>query len=254
MLAKNTRMPATIAAALITGLLVALWLALMPGPAKAANDRLEAIASEPVSRLQLQSIVCHQTEDSAGEDEPYIKVGGAKVWEGDLNDGESANLTQVPQISFQGNAILSLFDGDNPPLDPDDPLGSVEVSFTGGTPVTKAFTGDGAFYEITYVVHQDVPPPNNPPVINPLKPAPGSAIRDRTPLIAAKVSDAETELAQSNITLRVDGNVRSFAYDAANDKLLRQSNRLAFGKHTVSITATDGLANTTRTWRFKVVR
>ncbi len=66
-----------------------------------------------------------------------------------------------------------------------------------------------------------------------MKPAPGSAIRDRTPLIAATVSDADTELAQSNMRLFVDGRARAFSYNADTDRLSRLSNRLAYGRHTV---------------------
>jgi len=96
---------------------------------------------------------------------------------------------------------------------------------------------------------------NTPPKIISPKPAPGSAIRDRTPVISAVVRDAETELIQSNITLKVDGSIKSFAYDAVRDKLIRQSSKLAFGKHTVNIKATDGQGETTtRIWTFKVVR
>jgi|SRR5215207_2627517 len=96
---------------------------------------------------------------------------------------------------------------------------------------------------------------NTPPKIISPKPAPGSAIRDRTPVISAVVRDTETDLTQSNITLKVDGSVKPFAYDAVRDKLLRQSSKLAFGKHTVNIKATDGQGETTtRIWTFKVVR
>ena len=96
---------------------------------------------------------------------------------------------------------------------------------------------------------------NLAPTITSPKPALGSTTRDRTPLISAVVKDAETDLTQSNITLKVDGNVKTFAYDTVSDKLLRQSNKLALGKHTVSTTATDGQGQaTTKTWSFKVVR
>ena len=95
---------------------------------------------------------------------------------------------------------------------------------------------------------------NMPPTISSLKPAPGSATHDRTPHISAVVRDAETELTQSNITLKVDGSVKSFAYDGVRDRLVRQSNKLAYGKHTVSVKATDGQETTTRIWSFKVVR
>lgn len=95
---------------------------------------------------------------------------------------------------------------------------------------------------------------NTPPTITSPKPAPGSVIRNRMPVISAVVRDAQTELTQGSITLKVDGSVKSFAYDPVSDKLVRQGRKLAYGKHTVSITATDGQANATRTWSFKVVR
>jgi hypothetical protein len=93
---------------------------------------------------------------------------------------------------------------------------------------------------------------NTPPEIGPVKPT--GKIRDRTPLIEATVKDAQTDLTQSHITLKVDGAVKTFAYDAAGDKLVRQSNKLAFGKHKVSVEATDGQETTTRIWSFKVAR
>jgi hypothetical protein len=88
-----------------------------------------------------------------------------------------------------------------------------------------------------------------------VKPAPGSAIRDRTPLIAATVSDADTELAQSNMRLFVDGRARAFSHNAADtDRLSRLSNRLAYGTHTVRIEATDGELRASKSWNFRIVR
>lgn len=100
------------------------------------------------------------------------------------------------------------------------------------------------------------PPDTDPPTIGPpVKPAPGSNIRDRTPLISAVVRDAQTDLTQGNIKLTVDGRAKGFAYDAVRDKLVYQSNKLAYGKHTVRITATDAAGNrANKTWSFKVVR
>jgi hypothetical protein len=87
-----------------------------------------------------------------------------------------------------------------------------------------------------------------------VKPAPGSAICDRTPLIAATVSDADTELAQSNMRLFVDGRARAFSYNADTDRLSRLSNRLAYGRHTVRIEATDGELRASKSWNFRIVR
>jgi len=101
------------------------------------------------------------------------------------------------------------------------------------------------------------PQPNNaPPTIDPVKPAPGSKIHNRSPLIAAKVSDAETDLAQSNIMLFVDGKpITNFSYDAATDRLSYRSGKLAYGRHTVKVEATDASAHKgENTWTFKVVK
>lgn len=333
MLAKNTGMSvATIAAALITGLLMALLLALMPAPAQAQSGDV----------LRLISIKCIDRED-AGDDEAGIKVDGAIVWghgETNMTNGNVVNLSSISVPLSGQSAQVQLWEWDDGHIDQHDLLGEFSAEYTDGTERTKVISFNSTFssavYEIKYVVERppDTPPEtaidsgptgtifgnqaifefhaNEPstfqckldggvfepcsspkvysglafgphsfevraidsagqvdptpasrswtaqqnlaPTITSPKPALGSTTRDRTPLISAVVKDAETELTQGNITLKVDGSVKSFAYDAVSDKLLRESSKLALGKHTVSITATDGLVNTTKTWSFKVVR
>ncbi|MGI8909597.1 MAG: CSLREA domain-containing protein [Rubrobacteraceae bacterium] len=93
-----------------------------------------------------------------------------------------------------------------------------------------------------------------PRITNP-HPKPGSKVKTRKPAISATVRDAQTNLAKSNIKLFVDGRARSFSYNAATDRLIRRSNKLSFGKHTVRIVATDAQGlKATRNWSFKVVR
>ena len=94
------------------------------------------------------------------------------------------------------------------------------------------------------------------PRVSSPRPAPGGSTRDRTPNIAATVTDAETELRQGSIKLSLDGNPRSgFSYDAARDRLTYTPSRLAYGRHTAEIVAEDDAGNvTTYTWGFKVVR
>ena len=110
--------------------------------------------------------------------------------------------------------------------------------------------GGGQYTLYLHVERVDIPPTITAP-----RPSPGSQIKDRTPLIGATVRDAQTDLAQGNINLYVDGRAKSFSYNAATDRLTYQSGRLAFGGHTVKVEATDasrlkgGL-----TWGFKVVR
>jgi thermitase len=88
------------------------------------------------------------------------------------------------------------------------------------------------------------------------RPAPGGSTKDRTPNIAATVTDAETELQQGSIKLSLDGNRRdNFSYDAGTDRLTYTPPRLAFGRHVVKVVAEDAAGNvTTYTWGFKVVR
>ena len=84
-----------------------------------------------------------------------------------------------------------------------------------------------------------------------------SRTRDRTPRIAATVSDDRAELTQGDITFALDGRDRAgaFAYDAGTDRLVYDSARLSTGQHTIKITATDAAGNTaTETKTFKVVR
>ncbi len=88
------------------------------------------------------------------------------------------------------------------------------------------------------------------------RPAPGGSTRDRTPNVAATVTDAETELRQDSIRFSLDGNTRdNFSYDAGTDRLTYTPPRLAFGRHKVEVVAEDDAGNvTTYTWGFKVVR
>ena len=118
---------------------------------------------------------------------------------------------------------------------------------------------NGGSYTANIQVFRDVPvQPNTAPTVSSLRPVPGSTTHDRTPLIRAKVSDAETNLGSGNISLQVDGQVKSFSYDPSTDLLIRPSNRLSYGRHQVQIVANDGQAptpgSTTRSWSFKIVR
>jgi len=101
-----------------------------------------------------------------------------------------------------------------------------------------------------------VEPANTKPIISDVSPAAGSATRDRTPTIKAKVRDAQTELRTGDITLYVAGNqIRrtSFSYNVATDRLSYASNRLARAKHRVTIIARDaqGLVGS-KIWSFGV--
>lgn len=95
------------------------------------------------------------------------------------------------------------------------------------------------------------PAPAMPQVTN-LKPAAGSATRDRTPLVTALVRDSRTNLQTSQIKVYVDGRKVKSSYSAATDRLRAQLPSLRPGKHTVKVTATDGRLPTTVSSRFTV--
>jgi hypothetical protein len=259
MLTKSTRVPAaTVAMALIAGIMVALWVALMPAPAKA----------QPGDVLKLQSIKCLKiTGDEGGLvgdfiDEPYIKVDGVEVWSGRsdplrMKEGDVRNLSGVSATLSGQSARVQLWESDPGFFNsPDDGPAEFFADYTGGNERTQTFALNGGVYEITYVVTRPPIVVNTPPeIVAPVKPAPGSRTRDRTPLISAVVRDAETDLNQSHISLAVDGAPKPFfSYNAATDTVTYQSGRLSYGRHTVTVRATDGQLNDEKNWSFKVVK
>ncbi len=92
------------------------------------------------------------------------------------------------------------------------------------------------------------------PTITNLRPAPGSKIRDRTPIIAATVRDNQANLARSNIRLYVDGQRKTnFSYDPSTDRLVYTSGKLSAGGHKVKIVARDAQSKAaTRSWGFRI--
>jgi hypothetical protein len=257
MFVKNTSMSvATVTVALITGIMMALLVALMPAtPAKAQSGDV----------LRLLSIKCLDITDDEGGlvgdfiDEPYIKVDGAEVWSGRsdplrMKNGDVRNLSGVSATLSGQSARVQLWESDPGFFNqPDDGPAEFFAEYTGGDERTRTLTLNGGVYEIKYVV--DRPSPNTPPTIDSVKPAPGSRTRDRTPLISAVVRDAQTELTQGNITLEVDGVSKPFfTYDATIDRLTYQSGRLSYGLHTVRMEATDGQLMTPKSWSFKVIK
>ena len=97
--------------------------------------------------------------------------------------------------------------------------------------------------------------PNTRPTVSAPRPAPGSKVRDTTPLLSAAVTDNETDLQTSDVELYVDGRSKAFSYSQATDKLTHKSAKLKPGSHTVKVVAKDdGGLTTKKSWNFKVVR
>jgi hypothetical protein len=163
MLAKNTRASvATVAVALITGLVVALWVALMPAPAQAqAGDE-----------LQLLKLKAENLEDpdwfpfTDNQDEVSIKVDGKHMGLWHMKQGQIVNRVDAgvpPQPLLERNAEVQLWEaGGGHKANPDVLLGEFLVEYTDGTDKTQEIKlGNGEVrYEITYVVNR--PEPTNP--------------------------------------------------------------------------------------------
>ena len=100
---------------------------------------------------------------------------------------------------------------------------------------------------------------NSAPTITRVRPAPDAETRDRTPAIAATVSDKQTNLAEAHITLSLDGNAvsrRAFSYHRTTDRLSYTPSRdLSFGRHAVKIIARDEMGlRAIKSWSFRIVR
>jgi hypothetical protein len=266
MLVKNTRASvATVAVALITGLMVALWVALMAAPAHALCK--DGPPCNPNSEGVTELTQCSDNKDNDGDE---LKDYGT----GANNDPGCASLLDDSEDP------LNPATGTTPPATGTTPPATgTTPPATGTTPPATGTTnpkqcedgkdndGDG---KIDFGTGANNDPgcdsltddtentdPNTPPKIDPIKPVPGSKIRNRRPLIAAKVSDAETDLPdRSHIHLYVDGNrITNISYDTATDRLRYRSGKLKRGKHTVMIRAWDSVHTMgENTWNFKVVR
>jgi hypothetical protein len=112
----------------------------------------------------------------------------------------------------------------------------------------QALFTDAEVVRLAQVLRLDVYPPsitNNSPT---------GTIASRTPTMAARVSDKETNLAAANIRLFVDGSRKSgFAYDRTRDRLTYKSASLTRTRHTVKIVATDAQGKSAaKSWKFTV--
>jgi hypothetical protein len=314
MLAKNTRgTVATVAVALITGLVVALLVTLMPAPAQASSGPNPIIDPEPVrecndskdndndGKIDLRDPGCATSLDNSETDPTTPPPSQLKQCEdGKDNDNDGKIDLQDPDCASAADDIEGTDPTTLPPSQPkqcedgkdndndgkidfgtganNDPGCESKTDDTENTdpPITnpqpkqcedgkdndndgKIDFGTGASNDPgceSATDNDEDNQPNTAPTIDPIKPVTGSKIRNRSPLIAAKVSDAETDLTRSNIKLFVDGKpITKFSYDAATDRLSYRSGKLAYGGHKVKVKATDadGLEST-KTWRFKVVK
>lgn len=105
-------------------------------------------------KVYIESLMCNETEDWSGPDEPYLLGNDNRIWgNGSLNNGQSTSVG----VSFTsvGTASIKLYDSDAGSwFDRDDFLGEIVVdsSQLNQGRQTGRFTRDGANYTITYYV------------------------------------------------------------------------------------------------------
>jgi hypothetical protein len=78
--------------------------------------------------LRLLSIECIDQNERT-EDEPYLNFRGRTIWDGDMKQGDTEDLSHLQPLFFNGAAEISLFE-DDPNilwLDPNDHLGTVTI-------------------------------------------------------------------------------------------------------------------------------
>ena len=122
-----------------------------------------------------------------------------------------------------------------------------------GTTYSIAVGDAGGARENTFTISL-TGPSNEPPAITPLKPAPGSRIKQRRPRIKATVIDSATDLSAVDIIdFEIDNaDAPGYSYNTATDTLTYRTARLSRGKHTVRIDATDGAEAAAEIWSFKI--
>jgi hypothetical protein len=164
MLAKNARASvATAVVALITGIMVVLWVTLLPAPAQAQPGdvvRLLSIRAIDITNDEGYRVGPIVIGDEA--DEPYIRVEGAQVWSGQMGNGAFVNLGGIATTMSGANATVQLWERDPGAFNsPDDFLGEFSAEFTGGDERTQTinFRNGEASYQIRYVVDRPPIPP-----------------------------------------------------------------------------------------------
>jgi TolB protein len=100
------------------------------------------------------------------------------------------------------------------------------------------------------------PPDTTKPVISRMSPKNASTITDTTPTIRATVRDDRTNLQKASIRLYVNGvliSPRKWSYSPTTNILVYNSPKLAKGKKTVKVVATDAARNVgTHSWYFRI--
>ena len=193
--------------------------------------------------------------------EPETRLASATVSPADVPPGDSTDLLTVdfdhPPLVRAGEryAILASSQSEfvyglDYHLNDSDPAADI---YPDGGGLIKDDNGWQPYPQLDYIFAIYV---NNRPVVEDPKPAGDAPLTANRPGISARVTDAETDLTESAVSLFVDGRSvgrRAFVYDSGTNRLFYKPRlRLEPGAHTVRVVAADerGLTGTER-WQFK---
>jgi Tol biopolymer transport system component len=196
------------------------------------------------------------SNNSVHDEDPNWAPDGTKIafWRDDFNvyvmNADGSNVTRItpelgtePAWSPDGTKIAFTFASDINTINAD---GSAQTPLTSGGEANQF-----SDWQPTTAA------PNTAPTITDVRPVPGSTTTERTPTIAATVTDQQTNLAKSNLTLLVDDVTilrTAFSYNRSADRMrYTPEKKLSLGSHAVEVIAQDGSGlSTTERWGFKI--
>jgi hypothetical protein len=236
---------------------------LMSTPANSSMTRtLRYLAIDPATGEPSSLLKQTYTIDKAAPTAPSVDLVAASDTGSSSVDNVTSDTTPTFAGTTEAGSSVELFEGTTK-------VGSAKADATGNYSITTssalvdgehpitAQATDAAGNKSAKSAPHSVAVDTTAPVIpsGSLRPLPGSLSSDATPDIKAKVKDAQSNLAKSNIKLSIDTVPAAFNYNRATDLLSATSRALAPGLHNARIVATDAAGNQSiKRWSFKVAR
>jgi TolB protein len=215
------------------------------------NNEIYTMNPDGSNQTNLTNNVAHDEQPDWSPD--GTKIAFTRGFNLFTMNADGTGVTQLTSFSSNGDPAWS----------PD----GTKIAFVGAAPDIHVMNADGSNpTNITNSAANEgrpdwqptTAPINTAPTITNMRPAPGSTTTDRTPTIAATVTDAQTNLAKSNITLTLDGATiprTTYSYNQSTDRMsYTPQKKLSLGQHTVKVVARDASGlSTPKSWSFKIV-
>jgi hypothetical protein len=100
-----------------------------------------------MSTLHLKSLKCIRRNDIDGADEPSIKVGGDRVWNGVVKKGDSVSIGVDVSFTNKVDVIAEEMNGTNAQQ-----IGASAEVYASGNPAFLTFKTSGTWYEVYFDV------------------------------------------------------------------------------------------------------